>query len=196
MKKLLLGMLKQHNKKAKQKRTDRLSASIARLLDSKEKRVLAMGASDGLLAKKLVAHTGITIEGVDVKIPKKTFIKVREYDGHTLPFKAGAFDTVLLIDVLHHCEDQKRVLSEAKRVAKQSIIIKDHVYRTFIGNSLLTFVDSLSNKPKGIVTPFNFLKKSGWDSLFSKVSLKPVYENWDYKQKSFDIIRHIMVKLK
>lgn len=43
-------------------------------------------------------------------------------DGHRLPFKDGAFDTVVLGDVLEHCVDPVRLLQEAKRVCRFRIV--------------------------------------------------------------------------
>ena len=55
-----------------------------------------------------------------------THIPVQEFDGHTLRWTT-AVDVVLLVDVLHHADDPMRLLKEAARVARQAIVIKDHV---------------------------------------------------------------------
>lgn len=49
------------------------------------------------------------------------------YDGRRFPFDDGAFETALILTVLHHAHDPDQVLAEARRVARRVIVIEDVV---------------------------------------------------------------------
>src|SRR5258706_10329694 len=89
--------------------------------------VLDVGCGDGTIdALILRRRRDIKIQGVDVLIRPSTKIKVEAFDGKTLPAADKSFDTVVFVDVLHHTQDPLILLREANRVARKSILIKDH----------------------------------------------------------------------
>ena len=97
--------------------------------------VLDLGSSDGRLAFDLrarLATMGVDVgfTGCDVYAQPLVHIPTMRYDGDRLPFADDSFDCVLLVDVLHHAEDAEAVLREAARVARQSVIVKDHYWET------------------------------------------------------------------
>jgi ubiquinone/menaquinone biosynthesis C-methylase UbiE len=66
------------------------------------------------------------------------------YNGNDFPFGDNEFDTVLLIHVLHHCENRMRVLREAIRVSQRVIFIED-TYRNKLEKLIVSFNDMLGN---------------------------------------------------
>lgn len=90
-------------------------------------RVLDIGAGHGFVAQA-VAERGCAVTALDVRttsfVPGLT---VHVYDGRTIPFGADAFDTALLITVLHHIPDPDATLREAARVARNILILEDLV---------------------------------------------------------------------
>ncbi|MBU0473128.1 MAG: class I SAM-dependent methyltransferase [Bacteroidetes bacterium] len=99
----------------------------------KGKSLLDIGSGDGKIAKHFSTQ-GLDVTLTDVyKHPSIDSLNM-EFNFHQpneiLPFKEGKFDNVLLITVLHHCEDPSFTLKEAIRVLKPGgvILIIESVY--------------------------------------------------------------------
>ncbi len=144
-----------------------LARSIATLLPERAS-VLDLGAGDGFLASLVHGHRpDVLITGVDVVPRDKTFVPVLQYDGIRAPFDDGAFDAVLLVDVLHHADDPKALFAEAVRLARKRIVVKDHICENGFDRLLLRFMDRVSNARFGVPLPYNYLARCEWLELFS-----------------------------
>lgn len=140
--------------------------------------VLDIGCGDGQLALALMRlRPDLKVEGVDVVARPKTLIPVAQYDGNRLPFEDKSFDYVTIVDVLHHTNDPTIVLSEASRVARQGVVIKDHLREGFLANEILSFMDWCGNIGDGVALPYNFLSRSEWQGAFFKSKLQFVETN-------------------
>jgi ubiquinone/menaquinone biosynthesis C-methylase UbiE len=137
--------------------------------------VLDLGCGDGSVAVALMKlRPDLRIEGVDVMIRPQTHIPVTQYDGTTLPFADGSFDYVTIVDVLHHTEDSASVLTEAARVARQGIVIKDHLLEGVLAGPTLRLMDWVGNRGHGVVLPYNYLSSKQWQEAFFKAQLTTV----------------------
>jgi SAM-dependent methyltransferase len=135
--------------------------------------VLDLGCSDGRLAMEfMLKKPGLIITGADTLIQDDCKIAVTRLTGIPYPFPDGHFDCVLLIDVLHHAEDPEPILSEAMRISRKKLIIKDHYYTSRFSHFLLRISDYWGNKPYGIPLPYHFLKPGEWTALFSKLNIR------------------------
>lgn len=107
-------------------------------------RVLDIGTGNGALANALL-EAGINITTVDV-VDNCRFeqVKPQIITGGALPFADQSFDVVLIITVLHHTKDQSEILTEAKRVGKELIVMED-VYNTRFQRFMTYLFDSLIN---------------------------------------------------
>ena len=161
-----------HDKFVYNRRMDLLSDIISNQLQDGE-RILDIGCGDGKIDKLIMDKKAVDIYGVDVLVRDKTFISVQKFDGEILPYKDNEFDVVMFIDVLHHIETPRNVLSEAKRVARKKIIIKDHLLEGIFAYSTLKFMDYFGNAHYGVNLPYNYLSRSEWDDCFSELSLNP-----------------------
>ena len=65
-----------------------------------------------------------------------------------LPCADAGADVVLFVDVLHHTSDPLPLLAEARRVARQAIVIKDHLCDGWLADPTLRLMDWFG-------TPFN-----------------------------------------
>ncbi len=137
-------------------------------------RILDIGLGNGFVAKEISSLFNSYVEGVDVVDYNETYIKNTLYDGLTLPFKDKSFDTILILQTLHHCKDQIRVLKEAKRVARKNIIITEDTYTNFIEKWITFLHDYISNKWKGVNCPYDFHSKKEWNTIFKNLKLKIV----------------------
>lgn len=193
----LRKLIDKHNLKAREERTNRLAIDIIELLND-SKSFLDVGAFDGLLTKKIKEKKKNLelVKAIDAHVPKKTYFLVKKYDGQRIPYPDKSFDSVLLIDVIHHLENPEELLKEVIRVSKKYVIIKDHTYNNMIDLFLLRVVDFLGNNSFDINVKYHFYKTSEWNNLFKKYNLILINKSFLYKQKDKDIIKHILIKLR
>jgi len=134
--------------------------------------VLDVGCGDGWLAALIARNRpDVRMAGIDVLKRPETRIPVREFDGNTIPYKDGSFDAILFVDVLHHTTDPMVLLREARRVARQAIIIKDHNLSGMFAYSTLRFMDRVSNERHGVVLPYNYWLPEQWQRAVRELSL-------------------------
>ena len=134
--------------------------------------VLDVGCGDGTLALAIMA-TGrsIDIVGVDVLVREHTSIPVTKFDGVTLPFGDASFETVMFVDVLHHTNHPMVLLKEASRVARGSILIKDHDRSGFLAQRTLKFMDDIGNARFGVSLPYKYLDRQEGKRAFDSLRL-------------------------
>ena len=104
--------------------------------------VLDVGSGDGRLAR-LVANKrpDISIQGIDVRVRTDSAIQVEAFNGTSIPHRNRSFDVVMFVDVLHHTADPMILLREAVRVARQVILIKDHLLQGALAYPTLRLMD-------------------------------------------------------
>lgn len=135
--------------------------------------VLDVGCGNGQLATLILQRRpDLTLEGVDILAQAKASIPVRVFDGKILPFADASFDTVLLVDTLHHAGDRLQLLGEASRVARRSLIIKDHVREGLFAEQTLRFMDWVGNARFSINLPYNYWTNQQWKDAFESFGLK------------------------
>ncbi len=139
--------------------------------------ILDVGCGDGLLASRLLdAVPGVSISGIDVLVREESAIPVERFDGQTIPHPDHSFDLVLLVDVLHHTDDPALLLAEARRVARQAIVIKDHCRNAVLAGPTLRFMDWVGNAAHGVRLPYNYWKRSEWRKAIAELGLS--IETW------------------
>lgn len=153
-----------------------LTARLAPLLPENSS-VLDIGAGDGQLAHGLLRRRpDVTIVGIDTLVRPDAAIDVRQYDGRVIPFADGEFDAALLVDVIHHADDQAAVLNEARRVVRQCVIVKDHLRKGLLAQATLRFMDAIGNRRHGVALPYKYLSPEEWRELLQDVKLQPDVE--------------------
>jgi len=149
-----------------------LSGIIAQLLPL-QGRVLDVGCGDGIIDQKIIREKPhLTIQGIDILKRKDAVVPVDLFDGKRIPFPDNFFDYVLLIDTLHHASSPFALLKEARRVAKKSIIIKDHCPKTNMDRILLRLFDWVGNRPYNVSLPYNYLSPRQWEDAWRKLGTK------------------------
>ncbi len=91
------------------------------------------------------------------------------YSGIQMPFCKHAYDTALLLTVLHHTSNPEHVLSEAARISKRLIVIED-VYETRFMEWLTKRFDSLMNL-EFFGHPHNNRTDAQWQATFERLGL-------------------------
>ena len=133
-----------------------LSERIAQVLPPKAS-VLDVGCGDGQVASLIAQRLpGARIQGVDVLVRGEPRIPVEWFDGRRLPYHEQSFDVVMLNDVLHHADDPQVLLREAVRVARQAIIVKDHLLQGILAGYTLRLMDRVGNRRFGVRLRYNY----------------------------------------
>lgn len=160
-----------HGRHVAGRRVRVLSRHLARLLPV-DARVLDVGCGDGQIAWCVSqARPDVTVRGVEVLVRPDTKIEVEPFDGATLPYADGAFDCVMLVDVLHHCEEPLAMLAEAARVASQAVVVKDHRLSGVLAGPTLRLMDYVGNHRYGVSLPYNYLSPAEWQAGFDQLGL-------------------------
>jgi SAM-dependent methyltransferase len=137
-------------------------------------RVLDIGCGDGQIDAAILAQRAdLRIEGVDVLVRSRTHVPVTRFDGTTLPFSDASFDVVQFVDVLHHTDDPMVLLREAKRVARQGIVLKDHAKDGLLAGPTLRLMDWVGNAHHGVRLPYSYWPLDRWHEAFAELGLKP-----------------------
>lgn len=140
--------------------------------------VLDVGCGDGTIARMIgERRPDLTLVGIDVLIRPQTAIPVQLFDGETIPHADKSFDVVTFVDVLHHTHHPLALLKEAVRVARQAVVLKDHVCDGLVAKETLRLMDWVGNARHGIALPYNYWPRSRWREAFRSVNL--TVKDWD-----------------
>jgi SAM-dependent methyltransferase len=168
-----------HDVYASQRRVRKLADHLAPLVP-KGARVLDVGCGDGLLDLALVEkRPDIELHGLDVQLRQKTHIPVEPFDGRHIPHPDNSFDALLLVDVLHHAEDAEALLRETIRVARSTLLIKDHTLEGPLAGPTLRFMDDVGNARYDVARPYDYWPRDRWLATFRELGLE--LEHWRRK---------------
>ncbi|MGH2510252.1 MAG: SAM-dependent methyltransferase, partial [Ktedonobacteraceae bacterium] len=60
------------------------------------------------------------------------------------------------------------ILHECLRVARQFVVIKDHLCESLLDSITLRFMDWVGNKSHGVDLPYLYLSRAGWQQLYDR----------------------------
>jgi len=160
-----------HNRLVFDRRVRVLTEALGALIPAGS-HMLDIGTGDGQIAKGIAAEQrGVTVEGIDVMLRPTTHISVSLFDGTTIPMEDNSVDVVSFVDVLHHTDDPQVLISEASRVARKAVVIKDHLSENALDHATLRLMDWVGNAPHGVVLPYNYASRAQWNGWFAKAGL-------------------------
>ena len=165
-------------------------------------KILDVGSGTGGMTKFLLRYgkvTGIEKSKTARQLAKKRGVILIQGNAQNLPFKSGSFDLVTLFDVLYHrdIKDEKKVLSEARRVLKDKgyLLITDSALEFLRGpHDEATFgarrytLNQMSKLVKGC--GYKILKSSYvYFTLFPLISIKRLLTDRIRKNRGSDVER-------
>ena len=77
----------------------------------------------------------------------------------------------MLVDVLHHTDDPGVLLTEAARVARHAVLIKDHRTARPAAIPTLRFLDWMGNRAHGVPLPYNYWSEERWRAEWAERDL-------------------------
>lgn len=143
----------------------------------RDARVLDVGCGSGMLGSALMSERpDVRVEGLE-RFPRGgEAIHVTGYAGGRMPFDDGAFDAVIIADVLHHETEPLGLLGECARVSRGVVIVKDHVLQGAIAQQRLSFSDWAANAPYGVKCLYRYNTPERWRDWFRSLGLGVVEE--------------------
>ncbi len=173
------SILRKMHRPVYEARVRALSGRIARHLRPGD-RLLDVGCGEGTLAAAVLRHpecpAGVTAEGLESRPRGGEPIPVTAYGGGRFPFADGAFDVVVIADVLHHEERPDDLLAECVRVARRAVVLKDHQIRGLLARPRIMFLDWAANSPYGVKCLFRYNRPGEWREVIRRHALTPVHE--------------------
>ena len=167
------GMIRIHRKLSHERRVSELAAAIAPLVDEGSS-VLDLGCGDMAILARLRALRSLRRSvGADVWEPQIDPPEGCEYrtivDGESLPWLDDEFDTVIVVDTLHHVRDPRWALAEALRVGRR-VIVKDHFEYGPWSRLVLRVLDFLGNHAYGVNVPDRYFTRESFARIAGEVA--------------------------
>jgi SAM-dependent methyltransferase len=137
--------------------------------------VLDIGCGDGTIASLITRQNpAVSIRGIEFAPRPTCLIECLPFDGATIPHPSASFDVCMFVDVLHHVRDDRgieRLLSEACRVSRRYVLIKDHLSESRFDFKTLQFMDWVGNRPHGVVLSYKYWGRSQWNRFFATAGM-------------------------
>ena len=129
-----------------------------------------MGAGPGSVLFEF-RRAGFQIDAIDVTDTSySASLRPELYDGEHMPYIEDAYDTALLLTVLHHTPQPDDILLETARVARRVIILED-VYDGAWQRKYSKVADSITNL-EFFGHPHSNRSDAEWRQSFSRLNLK------------------------
>ena len=155
-------------------------------------RILDVGAGDCRLDLLLQNKVGCEVVPVDVEDFNETQLPLTMFDGNRLPFPDDSFDVVLLIFVLHHAENARRVLDEARRVSRKSVIAFEDVTSSLWDRMVFRGFHRWLAWSEKISYPFREWQPSQWTELASSLGMREQWSGIVGRQLGAFSCRHVV----
>lgn len=139
-----------------------------------ETSVLDLGCGTGWVAKRIQERKRCDVKLVDVLDCNETDLDLKLYDGKNIPYPDNAFDTTLLLFVLHHTLNQYDILKEAARVSRKRVIVVEDTPKNQVERLIDSSCDTLMSMEHGFFNPANYKTIEEWQAIFNDLNFSLV----------------------
>ncbi|MBL8829925.1 MAG: class I SAM-dependent methyltransferase [Planctomycetaceae bacterium] len=153
--------------------------------------VLDIGAGDCRVDELLQRKVGCQVTPVDVEDFNTTSLPLTMFDGTRLPFEDNSFDVSLVIFVLHHAQDPRAVLAEARRVTRRHVIVFEDVNTTTWDRWTFRSFHRLLEWSEHISRPFHEWTPEQWTALAEELGYREDYRGLAGRQLGPLASRHV-----
>jgi len=158
----------------------------------KGSKILDLGCGPGIIGETFGDFFQAKVIGVDIKDNRIYPLPFKIINGKSLPFPENSFDIVLINYVLHHSGDPILLLKEAKRVAKDKIIVYEDLPEGLLsriickihGISFARIFQNQNQTPERSegerrtnVLQTSFKSEKEWEEVFKKIGLNIVFKS-------------------
>jgi len=155
----------------------------------KGSKILDWGCGTAIVGKTFQDFFQAELFGVDVQDVRTVKIPFKITDGKSLSFPENSFDVVLINYVLHHSEDPVSVLKEAKRVARDKIVIYEDLPEDILSKLICQLHGISFDIFFGNPTKTSFKSESDWEKIFKETGLNIIFKkrvnNFPVKKELF-----------
>ncbi|MFC1998264.1 class I SAM-dependent methyltransferase [Chloroflexota bacterium] len=153
-------------------------------------RILDLGCGSGIVGNTFGEFFKSQMVGMDIEDRWNFPFPFVISDGQSLPFLDNSFDVVLINYVLHHSSDPFLVLKEAKRVAREKIVIYEDLPEGSLANFFCR-IHGLSYKQFfGSFETNSFKTAQQWKSLFKTLELKLIFRK---RINTFPVLKELFI---
>jgi ubiquinone/menaquinone biosynthesis C-methylase UbiE len=170
---LLNGISRRWRRERRRRKVGRaydMALEVARVLP-RHSRLLDVGCGNGFIAHHLAALLQTDVVAIDLSNTTQAAIEYRQFDGRHFPVEARSFDAVLLCYVLHHVQDIGAIISELRRVLRDSglAIVYEDIPKCWWDRLVCWTHDLKWQRRSG---PCNFRAEHEWRQLFSSAGFE------------------------
>jgi len=177
--------------KAYQKAAQRMCLDCQDFIQ-KGSKILDLGCGSGIVGRSFQKFFQAEVIGVDIKDNRIYPIPFELIDGRKLPFPEKSFDVVLINYVLHHSEDPILLLKEAKRVARDKIVIYEDLPEGFLSRIICKIHGISFDKIFRNQSQTSFKLEEEWGKIFREIRLNNIFKkrinNFPVKKELFILI--------
>jgi len=142
----------------------------------KGSKILDLGCGTAIVGKTFQDFFQAELFGVDVQDVRTVKIPFKLTDGKSLSFPENSFDVVLINYVLHHSEDPISVLKEAKRVARDKIVIYEDLPEDILSKLICQLHGISFDNFFGNPTKTSFKSEREWEKIFKGLGLNIIFK--------------------
>ena len=139
-------------------------------------KILDLGCGSGIVGNQFKEFFQAEFFGTDIIDRRAVPLDFEIFDGKNLPFPEKSFDVVLINYVLHHSEDPISVLKEAKRVARDKIVIYEDLPEDILSKLICQLHGISFDNFFGNPTKTSFKSEREWEKIFKGLGLNIIFK--------------------